>query len=210
MPIRKTVLFVLSFSAVSAAAGDIKSCLHEFARAMTLEAPLEAHFSMTKRLTGLDAELPARGSVFIAPGEGLIWQTDFPLQQTRVFGHTKSASTDDKGVFSVKENRFAGNVAQLATMTEKEIINNLSTGFFLDCTKTAFGVRLIASPRTGNLTNLITEIAAQTQGERLQRVLITQTEGTVTRIHFEDIRTPAQISEERKKLLELVRAPEKP
>lgn len=183
----------------------LEACLRDFATVLQPEHSFSTDFRMKKHLPGLNTPLPAQGRAVFAPEQGLIWETTFPLQDVRVFGKERFAASSDTGEMIVREIQSTGRIAELMMQPREALLKALEQTFFVTCSKKQGTYSVILSPKPGTLAKFLTEVALQSSENRLQQVTITQADGTVARITFENTTVPADLSETDKGLFSLVR-----
>ena len=187
------------------AEGVPQNCLNEFASVIAPDAPLLADFEMQKRLPGFTHPLRAKGRVFSDPARGLIWETVFPLQEVRVFGKTRYASTNEAGELTVREHKAAGQIGELFTQSRENLLKTLNRSFFVSCKMSGNQYSVTLAPKNGTLANLLTEVALAAQNGKITRTAITQSDGTITRIEFSNAKMPATDDDRTNRLLDSVR-----
>ena len=170
------------------------ACLRSFADALQPQARLTADFRMQKHVPGVSRPLPGKGRVVSDPSEGLIWETTFPLQHVRVFGKKRYAATDEKGELRVQDHQAANFMSELASQSPRELVTRLNRSFFVSCSQKDKSYSLILSPKNGTLANYLTEFALAAQDGKITHATITQADGTITRLQFDNVKLPAEVS----------------
>ena len=140
---------------------------------------LTADFTLTKKTPALTS----RGRLVLSQAKGLLWMTTEPFEDCLGFSAVKRGELDEKGGWITSPSAYAGQavdvVQKLLTAESDELRNH----FFLSPSGTPDHWQLLASPKGGQLENVLTEILL-TGNDVLQSVQISQTDGSLTRIYF--------------------------
>ncbi len=185
-------LLIASIPAFGQSSSESEACLRNVAEVLQPQARLTADFRMQKFVPGVTRPLPGKGRVVSDPVDGLIWETTFPLQHVRVFGKKHYAVTDEKGELRVHEHQAADFMSDLTSRSSEELIMLLNRSFFVSCSKKDNAYSLILSPKNGTLANYLTEFTLAAQDGKVTHATITQTDGTTTRLQFDNVKLPAE------------------
>lgn len=90
------------------------------------------------------------------------------------------------------EHQAADFMSDLTSRSSEELIMLLNRSFFVSCSKKDNAYSLILSPKNGTLANYLTEFALAAQDGKVTHATITQTDGTITRLQFDNVKLPAE------------------
>ena len=169
-------------SGAAAAAGQ-SQCLDAVFSALRPTQFVTADVAVSKTVPALAQPLVSRGRVTVTPAGGLIWRTVFPFEQTTVFGKRQTGRTDESGNLVVTESPAASRILQVFSRDAAAQRARFEEQFFLSCSQKGATATLIATPRHESVKNYLTEVSV-TVDRVLRRALITQPDGTISRIAF--------------------------
>lgn len=178
-----TPIFCAALFSGSALADAPSQCLDTVFAALHPTQYVSADFEVNKTVPTLAYPLISRGRVTIAPTGGLIWHTVFPFEQTTVFGKNKTGRTDESGNFVVTESSTASLILEAFQLDVNTQRMRFQEQFFLSCSQKGAVTTLIATPRHDSIKGYLTEVSI-TVDQVLRRALITQPDGTISRIGF--------------------------
>lgn len=179
------------------------------ATAITVEAILQtvkqpdvltADYTLEKKSPSVAVTLKSRGRLVLSKTQGLLWFTSEPFDDCLGFSSKKRGELDDEGHWVTTPATYAGQAVDVTQKLLSAGPDELRNHFFLTASGTSEHWQLLASPKNGNLTHLLTEILF-TGNDDLQSVQMAQTDGTVTRIYFSRVeRNPTLRPDDRRRL----------
>ncbi len=182
--LRRLFAVVIGFTAAVAAAAPVT--VEDILRIVKQPDVLTADFTLTKKTPAVAVTLTSRGRLVLSQAKGLLWMTTEPFEDCLGFSAVKRGELDEKGVWITSPSAYAGQavdvVQKLLTAESDELRNH----FFLSPSGTPDHWQLLASPKGGQLENVLTEILL-TGNDVLQSVQIAQTDGSLTRIYFSQV-----------------------
>ena len=190
--LRRLFVVAIGFAAATVAAAapvTVEAILQ------TVKPPevLTADFTLTKKTPAVAVTLTSRGRLVLSQTKGLLWMTTEPFEDCLGFSAVKRGELDEKGGWITSPSAYAGqavDVVQKLLTAESDELRNL---FFLSPSGTPDHWQLLASPKGGQLENVLTEILL-TGNDVLQSVQISQTDGSLTRIYFSRVSRNPQLS----------------
>lgn len=189
--LRRLFAVVIGFTAAVAAAAPVT--VEDILRIVKQPDVLTADFTLTKKTPAVAVTLTSRGRLVLSQAKGLLWMTTEPFEDCLGFSAVKRGELDEKGVWITSPSAYAGQavdvVQKLLTAESDELRNH----FFLSPSGTPDHWQLLASPKGGQLENVLTEILL-TGNDVLQSVQIAQTDGSLTRIYFSQVVRNPQLS----------------
>lgn len=182
---------VIGFTAAVAAAAPVT--VEDILRIVKQPDVLTADFTLGKKTPAVTVMLKSRGRLVLSKEKGLLWVTTEPFDDCLGFSSAKRGELDEKGGWITLPSAYAGQavdvVQKLLTAESDELRNH----FFLSPSGTPDHWQLLASPKGGQLENVLTEILL-TGNDVLQSVQISQTDGSLTRIYFSRVSRNPQLS----------------
>ena len=189
--LRRLFAVVIGFTAAVAAAAPVT--VEDILRIVKQPDVLTADFTLTKKTPAVAVTLTSRGRLVLSQAKGLLWVTTEPFEDCLGFSAVKRGELDEKGGWITSPSAYAGQavdvVQKLLTAESDELRNH----FFLSPSGTPDHWQLLASPKGGQLDNVLTEILL-TGNDVLQSVQISQTDGSLTRIYFSRVSRNPQLS----------------
>lgn len=189
--LRRLFAVVIGFTAAVAAAAPVT--VEDILRIVKQPDVLTADFTLGKKTPAVTVMLKSRGRLVLSKEKGLLWVTTEPFDDCLGFSAVKRGELDEKGIWITSPSAYAGQavdvVQKLLTAESDELRNH----FFLSPSGTPDHWQLLASPKGGQLENVLTEILL-TGNDVLQSVQISQTDGSLTRIYFSRVSRNPQLS----------------
>lgn len=161
---------------------------------------LTADYTLEKKSPSVAVTLRSRGRLVLSKTQGLLWFTSEPFDDCLGFSSTKRGELNEEGHWVTAPAAYAGQAVDVTQKLLSAGPDELRNHFFLTSSGTPEHWQLLASPKNGNLTHLLTEVLF-TGNDDLQSVQMAQTDGTVTRIYFSRVeRNPALRPDDRRRL----------
>lgn len=195
---RIAAILILSFTSLLSFGGELETIRSK----LELHPRIRADFVQTRRMAELQRPLVARGKLLVWGSAGVIWEIEQPVRASYVLRDATTIEVADgrETVRSAQDDAGSARVGRILRALVHGDMQSLEQWFEIGARAGAGRWTITLTPRAGPLASFLKSM--QVSGaDYVEGVLVEETGGDATQIHFRNQRDGVSLTQEERRLL---------